>query len=303
MPEAWLSPSIESHEKWVRVCTTSLPVGLIRRETIGGHTGPWLAVHGHVSAEDRVLGRSAWAFLSALMISKANEPRLVVALKAGDRPWRTRDVPSDHYTFAGEIPWHPNFAAVALAEGAYLEHVRTGTQTVELEVLAHDYAWESYHSEMNRAGSARVPSQIFSAHFNLRGVAQSFDQVLPDGSPATITLSGVDGLVGDVVYIREDLLRQYVADRAIVWFAFGERELRPYPPSPPAWLMDAQRQQSNAWHKVLTDADLSHHEKPSRRKNAAERQPAKTSTAKKRSAKKSRQQATPKGAKRTKGKS
>lgn len=256
VPEAWLSPSIESHESWVRACTTSLPLGVIRRETIGGHSGPWLAVHGHVSAEDRVPGRRAWAFLSALGVSKGHEPRLVVALSAGDRPWVTREVPSDHYTFAGEIPWHPNFASVALAEGAYREHVRIGSQSVEVEVLAHDYAWESYHSEMNRAGSARVPSHPFSADFDLRGVAQSFDQFLPDGSPATITLSGVDGLDGDVVYIREDLLRRYVADRVIVWFVFGERELRPYPPSPPEWLVDAQRGRANAWNMVITEKDL-----------------------------------------------
>jgi len=163
---------------------------------------------------------------------------------------------SAHHLRERGLRVHPNFASVALAEGAYREHVRTGTQTVEMEVLAHDYAWESYHSEMNRAGSARVPSQLFSAHFNLRGVAQSFDQVLPDGSPATITLSGVDGLVGDVVYIREDLLRHYVGDRAIVWLAFGERELRPYPPSPPAWLVNAQRGRANAWNTVITEKDL-----------------------------------------------
>ncbi|NLX95227.1 MAG: hypothetical protein GXY83_03530 [Rhodopirellula sp.] len=266
VPEAWLSPSIESHESWMRACTTSLPLGIIRRETIGGHSGPWLAVHGHVSAEDRVLGRAAWAFLSALVVSKGHEPNLVAALKAGDRPWGTRDVPSDYYTFAGEIPWHPNFASVALAEGAYREHVRTGTHTVEVEILAHDYAWESYHSEMNRAGSARVPSQLFSSHFDLRSVAQSFDQLLPDGSPATITLRGVDGLDGDVVYIREDLLRQYIANRVLVWFAFGERELRPYLPSPPEWLVDAQRQQANFWSEVISEADLKQSAKRAGRK-------------------------------------
>ncbi|MEI2421808.1 hypothetical protein V6O07_16140, partial [Arthrospira platensis SPKY2] len=65
MPEVWLSPGIDSHETWIRAATTSLPLGIVRRETIGQHTGPWLAVHGYVSAEDRVLGRSAWAFLSA----------------------------------------------------------------------------------------------------------------------------------------------------------------------------------------------------------------------------------------------
>jgi hypothetical protein len=256
VPKAWLLPGICSHETWMRARTASLPRDVVRRETIGGHSGPWLAVHGCVGAEDRVLGRSAWAFLSALVVSKGDEPRLVASLKAGGRPWGTRDAPSDHYTFAGEIPWHPNFAWEALAEDAYREHVRIGARTVELEVLAHCYAWESYHCELNRAGSARVPSQLFSAHFNLRGVAQSFNQVLPDGSLGTVTLSGVDGLVGDVVYIREDLLRQYVADRAVVWFAFGERELRPYPASPPKWLVDVQRRRVSSWSMVTSVEDL-----------------------------------------------
>jgi hypothetical protein len=256
VPEAWLSPRIESHESWLRASTTSLPLSIVRRETVRGHRGPWLVVHGHVRTEDRVLGRTVWAFVSALVVSKPDEPQLVAALKSGNRPWCTRDVPSDHYTFAGEIPWSANFASMALTEGAYFDRVRIGTEVVQVEVLAHDYAWESYHSEMNRAGSARVPSQLFSAYHVLRSVAQSFDQFLPDGSAATITLSGVDGLVGNLVYIREDLLRKYVADRVTVWFAYGERELRPYPPSPPEWLEDAQRQQAHLWHELVTEADL-----------------------------------------------
>lgn len=256
VPEAWLTPAIESHENWVRASTTTLPLCILRRETIGEHRGPWIAVHGHVSAGDRVLGRYGWAFLSAMVVAKKHEPRLVAALKAGTRPWLARDVPSDHYTFAGEIPWHSKFAAVALAEDGYRENVRVGAETVDVEALAHDYAWESYHSEMNRAGSARVPSQAFSTRFDLRSIPQSFDQFLPDGSRATITLGGVDGLEGDVVYVREDLLRQYVGGRVVVWFAFGERELRPYPSSPPEWLVDAQRQQANAWQVVFTDADV-----------------------------------------------
>ncbi len=303
VPEVWLSPSISSHESWIRACTTSLPVGIIRRESIGEHIGPWLAVHGYLSAEDRVLGRSAWAFLSALVPSNGHEPRLVAALQAGVRPWGTRDVPSDHYTFASEIPWHPDFASVALAEGAYRENVRTGTQTVDVEVLAHIYDWESYHSDMNRAGSARVPSQLFSSHFDLHSVAQSFVQCLPDGTQATITLSGVDGLEGDVLYVREDLLRHYIGDRAVVWFAFGERELRPYPPSPPQWLLDAQRQHVNAWGEVLTEAELMQSAKPLGKSRASKRQPAQTGAAKKPLAKKVPREAGPKPARRARRKS
>ncbi len=283
--EAWLSPNVESHRKWVRASTTSLPLSIVRRETIRGHSGPWLAVHGHVNAGDRVLGRYAWAFISAMVVSKEDEPHLVSALKSGT-PRVARDVPSDYYIFAGEIPWHPNFASVALAENAYGQNVRAGTQDVSVEVLAHDYAWESHHSEMNRAGSARVPSQLFSARFDLRSMAQSFDQFLPDGSRATITLSGVDGLEGDVLYIREDLLRLYVGNRAIIWFAFGQRELRPYPPSPPKWLVDAQRHQADAWYEVLTESNLKRNAKPPGSQKGVRQRLAATSTAKKPSAEK-----------------
>jgi hypothetical protein len=256
MPSAWLEARVASHERWLRESRTPLPRQLLVREKLGEHQGPWVVVHGFVKAEDRVLGREVWAFISALVTAKESAPRLVSALTSGERPWVARDVPSDHYTFAGEIPWHPSFAAIALAEHAYRDRVRVNPGDVEVEVLAHDYAWESYHSEMNHAGSARVPSRCFSARFDLRSVPQKFDQRLPDGTLATITLRGVDGLDGDVLYIREDLLRQYVGERAIVWFAFGERELRPYPQPPPQWLLDIQRAQTNAWREVLTEPDL-----------------------------------------------
>jgi len=279
-----------------------VPRNLLVREKIGEHDGPWVVVHGFVKAEDRVLGREAWAFISALVTAKKSAPQLAAALSGGSRPWASRDVPSDHYTFAGEIPWHPSFAAEALVESgpehAYRENVRAGTRDVVVEVLAHDYAWESYHSEMNRAGSARVPSRHFSTRFDLRSVPQGFDQCLPDGTRATVTLSGVDGLDGDLLYVRDDLLRQYVGDRDIVWFAFGERELRPYPPSPPQWLVDAQQQQANAWCEVLTEADFKQRAKPSEKKKAGNRQPATTRTTKKPSPKTVPKQAASKSAKR-----
>ncbi|HDH03674.1 MAG TPA: hypothetical protein ENH15_05460 [Actinobacteria bacterium] len=290
MPSAWLLPSVESHELWVCGDSTSLPRELLVREKIGEHEGPWILVHGFVKAEDRVLGREAWAFISALVVETKCKPDLVAALEGGLRPWVARDVPSDHYTFAGEIPWHPRFAAEALAESgpehAYREDVRTGSNDVVVEVLAHDYAWESYHSEMNRAGSARVPSRHFASRFDLLSLPQSFNQYLPDGTRASVTLSGIDGLEGNVLYLREDLLRQYVADRDILWFAFGERELRPYPPSPPQWLLDAQRQQTNAWHEVLTEVDLFQEVNPQGKKTAGKLKSTGTSVTKEVSTKK-----------------
>src|SRR5262249_22920895 len=111
------------------------------------------------------------------------------------------------------------------------------------------------------------------------------------------------GLDGDVLYVRQDLLRQYVGERAVVWFAFGERELRPYPPSPPPWLVDAQVAQANAWCAVLTEADLKQSAKPPAKKKAGNGQPATTRAAKKQPAKKGTKQATPKTAPRARRKS
>ena len=302
VPPTWLSPASGDHECWICESTTSVPRRLIVRERIGEHQGPWVAVHGHVNAGDRVLGRYAWAFISALVTPKKTASQLMSALNAGTRPWAARDVPSDYYLFAGEIPWHPSFAAELLAESrpeqAYREGVPVGAGNVEVEVLAHDFEWESYHSEMNRAGSARVPSRCFSERFGLRSAPQSFDQFLADGTRATVTLRGVDGLDGDILYVRGDLLRQYVGERTVVWFTFGGRELQPYPPSPPEWLVDAQRQQANEWREVLTEADLKQSAKPPAKKQASKRQPTTTRTAKKPSAEKAPKQAASKSAKR-----
>lgn len=41
-----------------------------------------------------------------------------------------------------------------------------------------------------------------------------------------------------------------------MWFAFGERELRPYPSTPPQWHVDAQQQRVNEWQAAFTEGDL-----------------------------------------------
>jgi hypothetical protein len=166
-----------------------------------GHGWPFTALS---RLRTEILGRKVWSFISAMVTPKESVSQLVAALKAGERPWVARDIPSDYYTFAGEIPWHPNFASEALAENAYRGSVGRGMcpVEVEVEVLGHGYTWESYHSEMNCAGSTRVPSRPFSHRFDLHSKAQSFDQFLPDGSRATVTLSGIDGSKGVALHPR-----------------------------------------------------------------------------------------------------
>lgn len=218
--------------------------GIRRRRRALGHT------LGDAQEDDRVLGRLVWANVSLILVAEKDRARLVAALQSGVRPWRVGNVPQDHYTFAGEIPWSPGFAADALAENAYWEDVDVDEQSIKVRTLAHAYGWEGRSSELNVAGRVRVPAQDFAAHFDLRSVGQHFDHVLPDGGRAAISLSGVEGLEGDILYIREDLVKQFAGEDAAVWLSYGERELRPYPSAQLQWLVDAQLQRKDAWHQV-----------------------------------------------------
>jgi hypothetical protein len=89
------------------------------------------------------------------------------------------------------------------------------------------------------------------------------------------------------------LQREYVGERTIVWFAFGERELRPYPSPPPDWLVAVQQRRSNAWHVVLTEvgrelrltkAESKKAGKKLKTRKAATKRTAKSTTAAKRTA-------------------
>ncbi len=257
----WLSPSTENHEDWLRSAQISVPSKLLVQQKIGEYDGPWVAVHGSLTAEDKLLGRKVWASIYALVTYKQSASQLVAAFNKRDaRQWEPTNTPSDYYTFADEIPWHQHFALETLvecgSERAYREEIPVGSDKVEIETLAHYYAWESYHSEINRAGSALVPSHKFSHQFDLHSIPQSFDQYLADGTLATISLNGIDGLKGNILYIHEDLFRQYVGERTVVWFTQGERNLSPYPLSPPQWLSELFGSQANAWFTVLTEADI-----------------------------------------------
>ena len=200
-----------------------------------------------------------------MLVAEADADRLVDALNTQDHPggWWFLGEPEDHDTFAGEIPWNPEFARRD-ADGdpaeLYRDAVRVGdSSSIEVEILAHCYAWESYHSVLNEAGGALVPSLSFSAAFDLRGIPQSFNQTLPDGTIAAISLTGPTRFDGHLLYLREDLVYQYAAGRQLIWFIWGERQLRPdsflYPV--PTWLVQAQNDRADVWRHVRKGDELS----------------------------------------------
>jgi hypothetical protein len=92
--------------------------------------------------------------------------------------------------------------------------VDTGDREVVVELLAHDYAWESYHSVVNEAGANPVPAKSFALNTGLVGSPQTFDYRQHDARLATLTRAAPDGFSdGNLLYARRDLLASYARSR------------------------------------------------------------------------------------------
>jgi len=128
-------------------------------------------------------------------------------------------------------------------------------EELEFESMAHVFAWEGHNSSENQA-FAYVPSQRLSRHSGLRSVAAGFDQVDAYGRPAAMSFTAPEGLNGDLLYVREDIVRAYAGDRSIVTFGWGERQIHAaWPEEIPDRLLKVYRAYRNIWrtHRVVAE--------------------------------------------------
>ncbi|MEM7201824.1 MAG: hypothetical protein AAF628_16275 [Planctomycetota bacterium] len=259
---AWARPTPRDDRRWVRHGIVKVPDEMLCCPKIGEHPGPWIAVAGDFDTKRQTPGRRVFGLLTCLLVPARRARRLAELLgreQPGNR-WLP-EPPSDYYTFAGEIPWHPDFATspdedgdASLYRGA-VEPERGAP--IPVEILAHRYAWEGYHSEMNDAGGVLVPSRPFSESFDLRSAARPFDQLLPDGTMAALSFAAPEGFEGHVLYLREDLVRRYARRQRLIWFMWGERQLFPFRHDWPDWLVSARRSGADTWRVVRRGEELS----------------------------------------------
>ena len=254
----WLLAAASSDQEWIAAATsTNPPDELFYREKIDDRTGPWIAVHANIRATDKILDRSAYALLSTVAVDAGAAAPLVAALRKVERPEdRLTHVPEDYYTFAGEMPWSDVFAHQTRdVEPLYFIATKLDGKPATIETLAHRYSWESHHSSTNDAGGALVPSKLFSTHHDLRGIAQTFNQIMPDGAFAAICVAAPVGSDGEILFLRKDLLEQYLSGRELVSFAWGERHL--YGADVPEWYFNLVRDAKNVWRVIRSSHDLS----------------------------------------------
>jgi hypothetical protein len=220
-----------------------------------------LLIEGLLSCEDPVTDRYVFGLLGGLLVARDQVDRLREVLAQKVYPGNEW-IPNSyglHYTFAGEMAWRPAMAT----EGSYFAEeeprfIRLDEDTsVPVEVLAEEYARESYHSILNTAGGSPVPSLVACSALDLRAEARSLDRREADGSIATATYAAPDGFSGKLLYAREDLLRRYAGpDRELLWVLWGERQIRRLGIDPPKWMRNARSSHADIWRFVRTLDEL-----------------------------------------------
>jgi hypothetical protein len=242
----WLGSPDTPDLDWLRLDTSTIPDDLLVAAELDGVGGPWVLVWGQIIQSSGSPGRQVFALTPGALIPEDAVDKVTEELASSAFPgrWALPEPRGQYYLYAGEIPWSPLFNA-GDDEPPEPDAVAIG--------IAHEYAWESYHSTLNRASGAAVPSRDFAERFRLRGQPQTFDWFEPDGRRASISCRPDEPWEGQLLYVRGDLLRRYAesSSSAFAWIAWGERQiLRDELPGDPA-IVEAIHNNANLHRRVM----------------------------------------------------
>jgi len=242
----WVRRTPSNDARWLREGIVRVPDSFLSPASLEASPGPWLLAHAEINEEDPATGRNTFGLINTVLVDQTDLADLLDELNVPGHPGRSMiDVPSDHYAFAGEIPWHDRFASPEpgyTVRDTYRHTVQREERVIPTELLTH--------SSENQA-AAYVPSRLFSEAFDLRSIAAGFDQVEASGAVAARSFGAPAGFTGHLLYVRADLVRSYAAGRAIVTFAWGERRLQlTWPEDPSRAAQNAYRSRANVWRVV-----------------------------------------------------
>jgi DNA replication protein DnaC len=237
-PHELFVTSSQDYESWLSTRTASPYAQLLAMETIDGHAGPWTLVDASIS-EGSGDGREIRSWVSAMYFHQRSVNRVRHELRQrqyGDNVFPR--IADDYYTFLGEVPWSPVFAAHdrnrngtprRLPDTAFNYYGGTRWRDgLRVEASSRHVGLESGRSRTMEYRAVVVPSLPFATFHNLRMEDGLSDMIDRNGDLATI-FRRVDGpgYGSYYFYIRRDLLKQYLVSHQLqlAQSLHGERTL------------------------------------------------------------------------------
>jgi hypothetical protein len=224
---------------WLRNGPTPQYRQLLSRTSVDGIRGPWVLLEGFVEQDVDV--RRVFTFARGMLVRPEDIDALQEAFS--NIPYPGNDaiprVSEDHYTYAGEIPWSPQFATTLRRRSGRAKRRLERTfgrwargrdrGGVFVEVPAHEYSWGHSYSALNQNTGARVPTPSLCEALGLVNHGRTLNLYDAHGRRATLyrTLKQRGNMQGhgSLLYIRAGLLRRYLrlTGQRLVWMVWGER--------------------------------------------------------------------------------
>ena len=224
--------------QWLHIRRRPRYEHLLERPSINGLRGPWVLLEGFIEQCADEDPRRVFTFLRGLMLRPHLVESLHRALEQTQYPGNHKipEASDDYFTFAGEIPWANQFGAdLRDAKGRARRNLQKAFNRdmrehgIEVEVPVHRFSWESYHSELNQAGSVTVPAPSLCEALDLRNRGRHFDLFDARGRRASLYVRWDDNnkASGHLLYLRKSLVRRYLRTtaQAMAWIVWGERNL------------------------------------------------------------------------------
>lgn len=233
-------------EAWVRDGVVTLPTYLATSVDLDGTA--MTPIEASAGAEHAPTKRTTWFRVRCILAPAADADRLVEALRGSNINNLHLSDPTEHSTFAGEIPWHPRFAQdVDYVEELWGLKIKP---PVAVHGLIHDYSYgDGEHEWLGSAGSTALAAKPLWDAFDVRTLPQTFDGVTADGRRIFAALQLPETFDrASVLLMSIDALRQYAADQdmVIIRLAWGGRR------------MDFDRHDMPDWYPIALQADADH---------------------------------------------
>jgi hypothetical protein len=113
---------------WMGAGPTPNYKGLLQRDCIDGHSGPWSLLHGFVQQRSETGEREVFTFLRCLLVDEQNLRKVRRQFLSTPYPGNNAipDLPENYYLFAGEIGWSAKFG-LCNEDGARVRAAVTST--------------------------------------------------------------------------------------------------------------------------------------------------------------------------------